>query len=165
MTTIERRRTNPLAEMLSWLDNTDFKGLTLDPQIRVEDYVDDGTYVLRADLPGIDPDQDLDIHVEGGRLVVKGERREEHHDKVRHELHYGAFSRSLPLPSDVNVDDITAHYGDGVLEVRFPLGEARGAGPADPGCPQGGLTRMCIPRPKAPLRRAHGPLRASRFTS
>jgi HSP20 family protein len=122
MTTIERRRTNPLSEMLSWLDDTDFKGLALNPQIRVEDFVEDGTYVLRADLPGIDPEKDLDVHVEGGRLVVKGERREEHHEKSRREMHYGAFSRSLQLPSEINVDDITAQYGDGVLEVRFPLG-------------------------------------------
>ncbi|MGA8245339.1 MAG: Hsp20/alpha crystallin family protein [Nocardioides sp.] len=125
MTTIERRRTSPFAEMLSWLDDTDFKGLTLNQQIRVEDYVEDGTYVLRADLPGIDPEKDLDVHVEGTRLVVKGERREEQHDKNRREMHYGAFARSLPLPADVNVKDITAQYGDGVLEVRFPLGEAQ----------------------------------------
>jgi HSP20 family protein len=123
MTTIERRRTNPLSEMLSWLDDTDFKGLALNPQIRVEDFVEDGTYVLRADLPGIDPEKDLDVHVEGSHLVVKGERREEHHEKNRREMHYGAFSRSMQLPSGINVDDIMAQYGDGVLEVRFPLGE------------------------------------------
>jgi len=122
MTTIERRRTNPLTDMLNWLDDTDFKALAVNPQIRVEDYVDDGTYVLRADLPGIDPDQDLDVHVEGNRLIVKGERKEEQHDKNHREMHYGAFSRSLTLPSEVDVDDITARYDDGVLEVRFPLG-------------------------------------------
>lgn len=123
MTTMERRHTNPLTEMLSWLDDTDFKTLAISPQIRVEDYVEDGIYVLRADLPGIDPEHDLDVHVEGTRLVVKGERKEDLHDKNRREMHYGGFSRSLQLPADVDVDDITARYDDGVLEVRFPLGE------------------------------------------
>jgi HSP20 family molecular chaperone IbpA len=124
MTVMERRRTNPLAEMLSWFDDTDFRGLGFAPQFRVEDFVDDGTYVVRADLPGIDPDKDLDVHVENGRLVVKGERREEHHEKNRRELHYGSFARWLPLPSGVEVEDIKATYTDGVLEVRFPLGQA-----------------------------------------
>jgi HSP20 family protein len=56
--------------------------------------------------------------------VVKGERREEHHEKNRREMHYGSFSRVLPLPAGVDADQVTASYADGVLEVRLPLGDA-----------------------------------------
>jgi HSP20 family molecular chaperone IbpA len=123
MTVIERRRTNPLADMLSWLDDPDLRPLGTAPQIRVEDYVDDGSYVVRADIPGVDPDKDLRVTVNAGRLIVQGERREEEREKYRHEVRYGSFTRSLPLPSGIDVEDITARYEDGVLEVRFPLGE------------------------------------------
>jgi HSP20 family protein len=119
MSVIERRRDNPLADVFSWLDDADFPSLGLTPQIRVEDFVQEGSYVVRADIPGVDPDKDLHVSVDAGRLVVQGERREEY----RHEVRYGSFTRSLPLPSGVNVDDITARYQDGVLEVRFPMVE------------------------------------------
>lgn len=124
MTVVERRRTNPLTDLLSWLDDPDLRPLTAAPQIRVEDFVEDRTYVVRADIPGVDPDQDLHVNVDNGRLVVHGERREEEREKYRHEVRYGSFTRTLPLPSGIDVEDITAEYRDGVLEVRFPLDEA-----------------------------------------
>jgi HSP20 family protein len=122
MSVIEQRRTSPWTDVLGWLDDTDLFGW-FPPQLRVEDFVEDDTYVIRADLPGIDPERDLDVHVENGRLVVKGERREEHHEKNRSEMHYGSFARTLPLPVGVDADDVTATYADGVLEVRLPLAD------------------------------------------
>ena len=123
MSVIERRRTSPWADVLGWLDEADLFGRSPSPQVRVEDFVEGDTYVIRADVPGIDPERDLDVHVENGCLVVKGERREEHHENNRSEVRYGLFSRTLPLPTGVDADDITARYTDGVLEVRLPLGE------------------------------------------
>jgi HSP20 family molecular chaperone IbpA len=123
MSVIERRRSNPLAEMLGWLDDGDLWPLVGSPQIRVEDFEEDGSYVVRADIPGVDPDKDLHVSVDAGRLVVRGERHEEERAKYRHEVRYGSFTRSLPLPSGVAVEDITARYQDGVLEVRFPIAE------------------------------------------
>jgi HSP20 family molecular chaperone IbpA len=123
MSVMERRRGNPLADVFGWLDDADFPTLGLTPQIRIEDFVQDGSYVVRADIPGVDPDHDLHVSVDAGRLVVQGERREEERDKYRHEVRYGSFTRTLSLPSGVAVDDITARYQDGVLEVRFPMVE------------------------------------------
>lgn len=123
MTTLTRRRTNPIAEMLGWLDNesgTGFLSLGLTPYIRIEDFVEDGMYVLRAEMPGIDPDKDVQIDIEGDVLTIKGERQEEHKDRNRHEFHYGSFSRSVTLPQNADVDDVTAAYKDGVLELRVP---------------------------------------------
>ncbi len=123
MTTSARRGPTPVAEMLEWLDAGGpwgSRGFGLTSYVRVEDYLEDGTYVLRAELPGIDPDRDVSLTVENGMLTIRGERREEEKDKNRHELHYGAFTRSVPLPREVSPDDIRATYTDGVLEVRVP---------------------------------------------
>jgi len=87
--------------------------------IRVEEFREDGTLVIRADLPGIDPDKDVELTVTDGILHIEAERREEEKREekgyVRQELRYGALSRSLPLPEGVTEADIT-----GVLEIRIP---------------------------------------------
>jgi HSP20 family protein len=117
------RVSNPFAEMLDWLDAGAPFGLRsfgLTPYVRVEDFVDEGSYVLRAEMPGIDPDKDVTVSIENDLLTIKGERREEEKEKNRHEFHYGSFTRSITLPKGVNADEITATYKDGVLEVRVP---------------------------------------------
>ena len=92
--------------------------------IRVEEFRDDGTLVIRADLPGIDPDSDVELTVSHGMLHIQAERRQEEKREekgyVRRELRYGSLSRSLPLPEGVTEADITATYKDGVLEIRIP---------------------------------------------
>ena len=125
MTTLARRAGGPVAEMLHWLEtNSGFDVRDFGPSsfVRVEDFVDDGTYVLRADMPGVDPDKDLDVTIEGDLVTIRGERREEQKDKNHHEIHYGSFARSVPLPRGVRPDQVTARYNDGVLEVRIPVG-------------------------------------------
>lgn len=118
------RRTTPIADMLGWLDQetgTNLLGLGLTPYVWVEDFLEDDVYVLRAEMPGIDPDKDVRIEVAGDVLTISGERREASKDRLRHEFHYGSFSRSVHLPSLAKVDDVTAEYRDGVLELRVPL--------------------------------------------
>jgi len=92
--------------------------------IRVEEYREDGALVVRADLPGIDPDKDVELTVSDGMLHIGAERREEEKREekgyLRREVRYGSFSRSLPLPAGVAEADITATYKDGVLEIRVP---------------------------------------------
>ncbi len=92
--------------------------------IKVDEYHENGTLVVRAELPGIDPDKDVELTVTDGMLHIEAERREEEktEDKgyLRHELRYGSFSRSLPLPEGVTEADVTASYKDGILEIRIP---------------------------------------------
>ena len=92
--------------------------------IHVEEYREDGMLVVRADLPGIDPDKDVELTVAGEMLHIEAQRREEEKREgkgfLRREVRYGSFSRSLPLPEGVTEADITATYKDGVLEVRIP---------------------------------------------
>lgn len=92
---------------------------------RVEEFQDGNTMVIRAELPGIDPEQDVELTVADDVLHLRAERRErtEHKDKggYRSEFRYGSFSRALPLPAGCRDEDISAAYRDGVLEVRVPV--------------------------------------------
>jgi HSP20 family protein len=71
--------------------------------IRVEEFREDGTLVIRADLPGIDPEKDAEVTVSDGMLRIEAERRAEEKQEeegyLRQEVHYGSLSRSLPLPA------------------------------------------------------------------
>jgi HSP20 family protein len=93
--------------------------------LRVEEFPENGSIVIRADLPGIDPDKDVDIEVADGMLRVSAERRKEEKveekDYVRTELRYGSFLRTLPLPAGATEKDVVATYKDGVLEIRVPV--------------------------------------------
>lgn len=92
--------------------------------IRVDEYLDGDTRVVRAELPGIDPAEDVHLTVADGMLRIKAERRteSESEDKgyLRHELYHGSYSRTLPLPEGVDEDAIAATYKDGILEIRIP---------------------------------------------
>ena len=97
--------------------------------LRVEEFEQDGTLVVRAEMPGIDPDKDVEITVGDGMLTLRAERTEEEEETSkkhfhRKEIRYGGFFRTLPLPEGVKEDDISASYKDGVLEIRVPVAEA-----------------------------------------
>lgn len=124
MSAISHRSANPMGEILDWLDqNAPFRmrGFGIVPYIRVEDFVQEGTYVLRAELPGVDPDRDIDLEVNADSLTISGQRQEEQRDRNHHEFHYGSFSRTVPLPRGIKPEDVKASYTDGVLEVRIPI--------------------------------------------
>jgi len=95
--------------------------------IRVDEYREGGATVVRAELPGIDPDKDVEVSVTDGMLRIEAERREEETTEekgyVRKELRTGSFVRTLRLPTGVKEADITATYADGILEIRIPSPE------------------------------------------
>jgi HSP20 family protein len=91
--------------------------------IRLEDEMEDGHYVIRAELPGIDPDKDVDITVRDRRLTIKAERTEKKETKGRSEFSYGSFVRSVTLPPGANEDDIKATYDKGILTVSVAVPE------------------------------------------
>jgi HSP20 family protein len=124
MTTVAKRSSSPMAEMLDWLESNaplNLHGVGLAPYVRIEDFVEEGAYVLRAELPGIDPEKDVEVSIENDMLTIRGERREETKEKNRREFHYGSFRRTVSLPKGADADKITASYTDGVLEVRVPM--------------------------------------------
>jgi HSP20 family molecular chaperone IbpA len=124
MTTLVRPTVSPINEFFEWLDlNRPTTWSDLTHYIPVESYTKDGRYVVRADLPGIDPEKDIDVKVEGDVLTIHGERREEERSDGHSEIRYGSFTRSVRLPKGASADDVTAHYAAGVLEVSIPLQE------------------------------------------
>lgn len=92
--------------------------------IRVDEFHEDGDLVIRAELPGVDPDEDVELTVSDGMLRIEAERHEEERTEekgyLRRELRYGSFARTLPLPEGVSESDIAASYADGILEIRIP---------------------------------------------
>jgi HSP20 family protein len=85
-------------------------------------YEDPQKLVLSLEVPGI-AHKDLNIHVEGRTLTVKGERNFQNEQKEenfhRIERRYGSFMRSFTLPSSVNTDEISATSQDGVLTISL----------------------------------------------
>ena len=76
---------------------------------------------MRAEIPGIDPAKDIDITVRDGVLTIKAVRSQKAESNGRSEFSYGAFVRSVPLPSGANAGDITATYDKGILTVSVPV--------------------------------------------
>ena len=84
----------------------------------------DDRLVTKVDLPGLKK-EDVKVEVMDGHLVISGERKsetEQTKDNVyRCEREYGSFSRAVPLPEGVKIEEISAAFADGVLEVSVPL--------------------------------------------
>jgi HSP20 family molecular chaperone IbpA len=100
----------------------------LSPEIRVEQVADDGHYVVRAEIPGVDPEKEVEVTVMNGVLRIQVERRQEQRDKVHSEFHYGRFVRSLTLPTGVIEKTATATCTNGLLEISFKTGETAMSG-------------------------------------
>ena len=121
-------RHNPMTD---WLERWEPLRWILDQReaatSRVEEFVEDGHLVIRAELPGIDPEKDVEIEVTDGLLHIGAEREErseeERGEGYRTEFRYGRFERTIKLPKGTAADEITATYTDGILEVRIPVAE------------------------------------------
>jgi HSP20 family protein len=87
--------------------------------------VENGSYVVRMELPGIDPDQDVDITVDGDTLQITARREPEKKDGRRTEFRYGVFSRNIQLPPGVIAKDINASYDKGILTITMPLPDGK----------------------------------------
>ncbi len=125
------RRNRPFEGLTRWVEDLDrwfdfdlfpeTVERTWAPSVDIEEK--DGTYLVKADLPGLKKE---DIHVElhDGYLTLRGERKSEHEEKKenyhRIERAYGSFQRSFRVPEGITEKDIKAKYKDGVLELTIP---------------------------------------------
>jgi HSP20 family molecular chaperone IbpA len=109
-------------QLLDWLE-TPFATLRPQQMIRLEEFTEEGRYVLRAELPGIDPGKDVEVSVADGVLTIHAERKEQQKEGRRTEFRYGSFTRSIALPAGADEYDITAVYDKGVLEIAVGLKE------------------------------------------
>jgi HSP20 family protein len=81
--------------------------------------------VMKTELPGIDK-KDLEISLEGDRLTIKAEKKEEIKEEATHhirERYYGRYFRSVTLPYPVKADNVSATFENGVLELSLPKAE------------------------------------------
>ena len=95
---------------------------------RLEETVRDNCYVIRAELPGLDPENDIEVTVDGRTLTIRAERREQDKGQYRSEFRYGSLARAVRLPARVDAADVTARYDKGVLEVSVPVRVVKPAG-------------------------------------
>lgn len=119
-----------------WLDelfrDSFFRDSAGHQMIKIEECREGDSLVVRAELPGVDPDKDIQVEIVEGMLVISADRTETFEKDEDHyhrsEFRYGALTRSIPLPKGVSESSIKATYKDGVLEVRMampavPIGE------------------------------------------
>ncbi|GAA4616231.1 Hsp20/alpha crystallin family protein [Saccharopolyspora hordei] len=88
--------------------------------LRVETFTEGDEYVIRCELPGVNPDEDIHINVEGNQLKIDAERKHEERSDQHSEFHYGHYSRSMLLPQSCDTDQIQAEYDAGILTIRMP---------------------------------------------
>jgi HSP20 family protein len=91
--------------------------------MRIEDETKDGVYEVRAELPGVDPTDDIEVTVRDGQLTIKAERTQTSESNGHSEFSYGSFVRTIALPAGADEDDINATYDRGILTVTVPLSE------------------------------------------
>jgi HSP20 family protein len=95
--------------------------------MRLEDEAKDGVYEVRAELPGVDPIEDIEVTVGSGRLTIKAVRTRTSETNGLAEFAYGSLSRTVPLPVGADEDDIAATYDRGILTVSVPIVDAEPA--------------------------------------
>ncbi len=104
---------------LDTLHNTETNAWT--PAVDISE--DEKRYLIRADLPGVDPDA-IEVNLEGDELTLQGERTEEKNEKdqdwQRTERVWGRFYRRFRLPESADAEHIEAHSRHGVLEIEIP---------------------------------------------
>jgi HSP20 family protein len=89
--------------------------------MRMEDCIEDGRYLVRAELSGIDPEKQVEVTVSDGILTIHAERQETKQDKHHSEFPYGSFTRQVTLPVSADDSDVRASCDKGILEVSVGL--------------------------------------------
>jgi HSP20 family protein len=107
-----------------WLDEM-FHDADWRQMIKIEECTEGDSMVVRAELPGVDPDKDIQVEIVNDALVITAEKAESHEKSTGHvhrsEFRYGSLTRSVPIPKGVDESTIHATYKDGVLEIRMAL--------------------------------------------
>ena len=113
-----------LQEQIGQIVGTDAPGWT--PPVDL--YETGGAFILTAELPGLSRD-DIEIHAEESRIVIRGERTghvpcEQYH---RVERGHGRFSRAFLLPEPIDIEAVSADLKEGLLTLTIPKAGGRGA--------------------------------------
>ena len=89
----------------------------------MEVFFDDGAFVVRAELPGVEKDA-VKLEIVKGAITIYGERKHEKeiakNGYFTTEWTYGTFYRQVPLPEEAKIAEAKAFFKNGILEVRIP---------------------------------------------
>lgn len=98
-------------------------------QIKMDVKENGSDYTVSAEIPGVRKD-DIHVTIEGGMVMVRAEVKQEdtHKDdkQLRNERYFGAVSRGIQLPQDVDPAQARARYDNGVLTLTLPKKQGKG---------------------------------------
>jgi HSP20 family molecular chaperone IbpA len=124
MSALTRRNGRALTDLFEWFE-APYALLHPFPAhaMPTEEGVENDRYVVRAEVPGIDPEKDAKVTVANGILTIHADRQEATEARHRSEFRYGSFTRHVTLPASADESDIEASYDKGILEVSVALTE------------------------------------------
>ena len=97
----------------------------------INSFIKEGVFHLEAELPGVDTDK-LDVRMDDGSLIIRGERHTEHKakdvDYLVRESRLSTFERRMTLPAGADIEKAHATYQNGLLEVTVPINELKPSG-------------------------------------
>ena len=121
--------TDPFWNMpMSWPMSTlsDWSDLKWTPSANF--FEKDGKYIIQAEIPGVDKN-DVSVSVEDGLIIITGKKEMVKEEKEANyyvkESSYGQFSRAFRVPSEVDEDNVSAEFKNGVLTVELPKKEKK----------------------------------------
>ena len=102
----------------SWLTRHD------EGELAVDVYENDRAIFVKTAIAGVKP-EDLSLSLAADTLTIKGKRHDEHapgagHQYLTRECHWGAFSRTIILPCEVNIAKAEANFKSGLLLIKLP---------------------------------------------
>jgi HSP20 family protein len=121
-----------LNDVDTWFDNlSHFHGLptlsgltrpSFSPSLQIID--NENEYLTSVELPGLE-EKDVDISIDDDNiLTIKGEKKQTYKEEKNNyyvsEISYGAFRREIPLPQDIEKNNIEALFSKGILAIKFP---------------------------------------------
>lgn len=122
---MRQRIGEPWPRLIDWLDSLTPGELTWHPGydhvLRLEQTRRNGQLIFRVEIPGVDPDEDIDITLEDEVLTIDAQRKERHEEESRSEFRYGRLQRCVTLPTGIGEDDVSATYVDGILEIAVTM--------------------------------------------
>mgnify|MGYP003392893856 CR=1 FL=1 len=110
-----------------WINEQDEEG-----QLSVDVYEEGDNIIVQSTIAGVEP-EDIDISINNDLLTIRGERSMEKHHRDKNyffqECYWGAFSRSIILPVEVDAKSIDATMKNGILTITLPKAEAKSEKP------------------------------------